>query len=530
MSSNNKYFDEVSAFNVLGNLMNNPSLLDEKDKYNFMVEDFYGQFYGIIFAAINNLFADGSNSITVLDIENYLSARPGLYNVYTKNQGTNYLVKALENSNRATFDYYFNRLRKMTILREFNKIGANVNKFYDPDNILDITLKQKQEDWLMNSSVAEVIDALTKDMEELKDKYLIQSDYETDQAADGLMSLIESFKEAPDVGVPLYGRYINTILRGARLKKFYLRSAPTGVGKSRTMAADACFIGCSEIYDLEKCRWVSTGVAEPVSLFTTELELSEVQTMMVAFLSGVEEDTILNYSYVGDELERVKYAIKLLEQSQIHITQLPDFSLSDIEMNLKKHIREFGTKYLFFDYIHSSLKILEEITKKTGGMKLREDQILFMMSIRMKDLANEYGVFIMSGTQVNGAWQDADTPDQNLLRGAKAIADKIDAGIIIMPATPEDVEALQPILMKLGMAAPTHYLSIYKNRRGKFKSVRLWCHGKLGICRLDPCFLTDHNHNFIPIDNLVIETEEEEKFKPTNFDDHVVSEAYEMVF
>ena len=189
------------------------------------------------------------------------------------------------------------------------------------------------------------------------------------------------------------------------------------------MAADACFIGCSEIYDLEKCRWVSTGVAEPVSLFTTELELSEVQTMMVAFLSGVEEDTILNYTYVGDELERVKYAIKLLEQSQIHITQLPDFSLSDIEMNLKKHIREFGTKYLFFDYIHSSLKILEEITKKTGGMKLREDQILFMMSIRMKDLANEYGVFIMSGTQVNGAWQDADTPDQNLLRGAKAIAD-----------------------------------------------------------------------------------------------------------
>ncbi|MBS7257326.1 MAG: hypothetical protein KIG63_02630, partial [Methanobrevibacter sp.] len=64
----------------------------------------------------------------------------------------------------------------------------------------------------------------------------------------------------------------------------------------------------------------------------------------------------------------------------------------------------------------------------------------------------------------------------------------------------------------------------------KFKSVRLWCHGKLGICRLDPCFLTDHNHNFIPIDNLVIKTEEEEKFKPTNFDDHVVSEAYEMVF
>ena len=512
MSSNNKYFDEVSAFNVLGNLMNNPSLLDEKDKYNFMVEDFYGQFYGIIFAAINNLFADGSNSITVLDIENYLSARPGLYNVYTKNQGTNYLVKALESSNRATFDYYFNRLRKMTILREFNKIGANVNKFYDPDNILDITLKQKQEDWLMNSSVAEVIDALTKDMEELKDKYLIQSDYETDQAAEGLMSLIESFKEAPDVGVPLYGRYINTILRGARLKKFYLRSAPTGVGKSRTMAADACFIGCSEIYDLEKCRWVSTGVAEPVSLFTTELELSEVQTMMVAFLSGVEEDTILNYTYVGDELERVKYAIKLLEQSQIHITQLPDFSLSDIEMNLKKHIREFGTKYLFFDYIHSSLKILEEITKKTGGMKLREDQILFMMSIRMKDLANEYGVFILSGTQLNADWRDSETPDQNLLRGAKSIADSIDLGMHILPVVQKDLEGLETILAANTFDKPNVKISVYKNRRGRYKGIYLWTKADYGTCRFRPMFATTWDYEILKLEDLRILTEEPSAF------------------
>ena len=73
--------------------------------------------------------------------------------------------------------------------------------------------------------------------------------------------------------------------------------------------------------------------------------------------------------------------------------------------------------------MHTSIKILEEITRRAGGVKLREDQILFMMSIKLKDLCNEFGVFIMSATQLNSSYQDSETPDQNLLRGAKSIAD-----------------------------------------------------------------------------------------------------------
>lgn len=57
---------------------------------------------------------------------------------------------------------------------------------------------------------------------------------------------------------------------------------------------------------------------------------------------------------------------------------------------------------------------------------MREDNILFMISIRLKDLCNELGVFIMSATQLNGNYQDAslEESNQNLLRGAKSIADR----------------------------------------------------------------------------------------------------------
>lgn len=66
---------------------------------------------------------------------------------------------------------------------------------------------------------------------------------------------------------------------------------------------------------------------------------------------------------------------------------------------------------------------MEEISKRSGGVKLREDNVLFMLSSKLKDLCNKYGIFILTSTQLNGDFKDAEIPDQTLLRGAKSIAD-----------------------------------------------------------------------------------------------------------
>jgi replicative DNA helicase len=119
---------------------------------------------------------------------------------------------------------------------------------------------------------------------------------------------------------------------------------------------------------------------------------------MLAFISNVNEEHILNGKYEGDERDRINQAIKILKESPIYIEVLPDFSLQDVENKIKKNIRDHDVLYVFYDYIHTSLKILEEITRRSGGVKLREDTILFMLSIRLKDICNKYGVFIMSAT------------------------------------------------------------------------------------------------------------------------------------
>ena len=419
-----KYIDTSACMQIIGDIFMNPSLLDLEDKYKFNEEDFPTEFHRILFGSIYNLHQLGAKQFSIESIEKYLEQRPKKYAIYKTNKGSEYLENLKEMCQLAAFDYYYNRMKKMTLLRMYNKkVGIDLSWLYDPDNIFDIKKKEKQETWFDNTPINEIANIINDKIDEIKSKYVDNSEDGVIQAGDGALNLLERLKTNPEIGYPLYGKMVNAIHRGARLKKFYLRSAATGVGKTRSMIADACFIACDKIYNIETKEWEENGTREPTQFITTEQEEDEIQTMMIAFLSGVNEDHILENTYVGDEWERVNKAVKILEKSPLYIKKLPDFSLQDIENTIKFGIRQYDTRYVFMDYIHSSMKILSEISSKAGVKGLREDNILFMISVRLKDLCNQYGVFIMSATQLNADYISAQQYDQNLLRGAKAIAD-----------------------------------------------------------------------------------------------------------
>ena len=506
-----KYIDTTAIMQVIGCVFNNPALLEFTDKYTIVDEDFSDTFHKTVFGAIYKLHELGASTISLETISDFLSERPKSKAIYEKNKGEEWLLKISDIAMPSTFDYYYQRLKKFSLLRAFDNCGIDVSDLYDPDNILDMKKKQEQEDLLDNSTLAQLANKVDEKIERIRLQYVDDEFGEASQAGEGIFNLIDKFKATPEVGVPLYGNLINTVTRGARLKKFYLRSAPTGVGKTRSMIADACYIGCNKIYD-ETLGWIKTGAAQPTLYITTEQELEEIQTMMLAFLSNVEEDHILNGKYEGDEEDRVLEAAKILSESPLYVEELPDFSLRDVEDKIKKNIRDHDVKYVFHDYIHTSLKILEEITRRSGGVSLREDNILFILSNKLKDICNTYGVFIESATQLNGDWKDAKIPDQNLLRGAKAIADKIDYGSILLNVTSEDIESLDPILSSNIFERPNIKLSIYKNRRGKYKGVILWCKANLGCCRIQPMFCTTYDYEMVSVDNIKIVVEEESAF------------------
>ena len=500
-----KYVDTTAIMQVIGCVWNDPTILDRNDTYIIIEDDFPEQFHRIVAGAMFKIHENGVGHFTFDVINDYLDSHPKYRAIYDVNKGDEYIERSSKIATRSTFDYYYKRMKKFTLLRMYDNIGMDVRWLYDPDEILDIKKKEAQEEWFDNVSLVDIADKIDAKIDSLRLKYVENDvDHNSFQAGEGIIELIQKFETTPDVGVQLYGNYINSITRGARLGKFYLRSAPTGIGKTRSMIADACYIGCDEFYD-EQFGWRKNGRAFPTLFIGTEQDKDEIQTMMLAFLANVNEEHILTARYENDEKERVMRAARVIQASQMYVEVLPEFNLQDVENTIKRNIHEHNINYVFHDYIHTSIKILEEISRRAGKIALREDNVLFMLSTRLKDLCVKYNIFIMSATQLNGDYQDSKTPDQNLLRGAKAIADKIDYGSILLPVKEQDLASLETIIQKNPQfPIPKIKLSIYKNRRGRYKSVILWCDADLGTCRIKPMFLTDFQYEWIGIDDLKI--------------------------
>lgn len=726
-----KYYDSTSAIQVIGCILNNPRLLDEDGIYDFRAEDFNNEFHKVIFGSVYNLYNMGAEKLNTKVIEDYLSEKEHSFATYKANHGAEWLHQVYEQADILNFNYYYSRLKKMTLLRAYDNIGLDVSWIYDPDNIIDLEKKQEQSKLLDNTPIEEIADMIDNRVLHVRE-YLVDGDMdESCQIGDDAEKLLEELKQNPAIGYPLYDKVSSDIAMGARTGKFYLRSAATGVGKAipndtliptpngwrkvgdikvgdylfaqdssptkvlavfpqpekkeiwkvtfsdgrvakccgehlweyfengkkrvedtqtiykrikrkkafksnfsirvnspygnytfaksfvnslldieskcisffrsrkeriaifdkeffclrevallrglgmipqvthmkngfyrvsysendfgllekflngedvitpteylkiinikktsqktdmtcftvdnkdhlflmndfivthntRNAMADACYMSCSSIY--ENGEWVDIGEKIPTIFISVELDKSELQTMAWSFVSGVPENHILENKYDFGEYDRVVKAIQILKESKLFIEYLPDYNMKDIENCIKRNIRVNKCSCVFLDYITSSMKIIEEITRASGGMKIREDQILFLLSSKLKDIAGKYGVFIYSSTQLNNSFKQEKILDQGMLAGAKSIANRIDYGSIMVDMVPDDYEDLAGLLEshpELGV--PNIKLSIYKNRRGKINRVICWQRADKGTSRYKTLFVTDYNLNLIDV-------------------------------
>ena len=87
---------------------------------------------------------------------------------------------------------------------------------------------------------------------------------------------------------------------------------------------------------------------------------------------------------------------------------------------------------------------------------------------------------------------------------AKAIADKIDCGMIMLQTSQDDRESLKTIIDSMGIEMPDIKISVYKNRRGRYKDILLWCKSDRGTCRINPIFVTNYNYELLSIEDLKI--------------------------
>lgn len=102
--------------------------------------------------------------------------------------------------------------------------------------------------------------------------------------------MLKQLQTIPEVGLPLEGNIYNTITRGARLKKLYIDSGSSGSGKSRRMVGNACKLSIPICFNSITGEWENTGCNNKVLYITTELEHAEVQTLVLAYMTDINEE------------------------------------------------------------------------------------------------------------------------------------------------------------------------------------------------------------------------------------------------
>ena len=510
--------DKAVTLHVLGELIKNPYLFMD-ERFHLTPDDFPERFHKIVFTAIANLALNGAENINVMSIDEYISNYPEHYHLFTTNGGQAYINALINTMADGNFALHYKTLKKYSLLNKLVKAGIDVSEYYN-NTSADPSVQKIAREKLDNSSLEDIFAFYEGKLSEIKSEFSNVGGRVGGQAAEGMIELKKSLMERPEMGAPMNSKKLTTICRGRRLKKFYLRTAPSGVGKTRLSLSDACLGAISKYYDPDLKRWVKTKCAEPTLYITTELEPEEVQTMILAYVACVPEEHILDGKYAPGEEKRVDKAIQIVSEAPLWIEHIPQFNVDDIENLACTYKRKHMISHLYFDYIFSSTKILMEIAQKTRGVNIREDNVLVMFSDRMKSLCNRLNIHIDTSTQASGDWKNCKDPDQSLIRGAKGIADKVDIGYVVLEPTEKDLEATKSIMAQAFYKPPNLVYHIYKVRRGKLNHVKLFLYFDYATLRTTDLFVTDRNYKRLDVENTSIETilDETEEEKPVNTD------------
>lgn len=481
---------------IFGNLLKNSSILDRTDKYFLTANDFSSSFERRLFAIILTLHSQGARSIGINDIENYLKDIPSTYAIWEKEHGLDYLQDAEDLSEEGNFDYYYNKLKKINLLKSLKRAGYDISEFYveDPLNPKYQEINAHFEE----VSTTDITNSFRKKLNRIENEVGINQENKVSHANDGARQLIENLKLAPDTGPRLQGKFFNTIVRGARKGKFFLRSAASGQGKTRRAVGDACYLSYPIRYNLQTQDWDWDGGTEKSLIIVTEQEEDEIQTMILAYLSGVNEDNILFSNYEEGEEERIQKALQIMDvyQDNLRICRMPNPNIEQIQQIIRSEVLENGIDFIFYDYIFLNPALLNEFR----DLKMADHQILGMMSAALKDLAVELNVFISSSTQLNAQGEDntKSIKNESAIRGSRAIVDKVDMGCIVNRPTDEDLHIIEGLCSKI----PNSVTDVYKMRRGRYTQVRIWSYADLGTCRVEDLLVTDGKLKPIKIGNL----------------------------
>lgn len=210
--------------------MSKPELLSETDKYFLEPDDFTQQLDKFIFSAIYNLYVNGAEKIHAVDVDNYLQQNSLAKQLMEKENGLSLLQDCEIESEVSNFNYYYNKLKKFNLIRELQLSKDDIDEIYCEDILNERYAEISNRFERMNA--VDVINMLKSKIANIENRYVLNNIAEESRPSDSIRQRVKEWKEKPEIGCMLQGEIFNTITRGGRKGKLYIRSAGSGVGKA----------------------------------------------------------------------------------------------------------------------------------------------------------------------------------------------------------------------------------------------------------------------------------------------------------
>ena len=253
---------------VLGSLMLHPQFLSEVDKYSIDYTDFSTKFEKLIFGAIKGLYTQGAPKITAFDIENYFESNDAAKKIFEMQNGLEYLQDIEEFSNIENFPYYYQKLKKINLLRDLKKQGFDVSDFYINDLTDPKALEVNSE--FEELTTTDIVERVKKKLLTLESTYSGTEEVQEWDIAEDIDEIIDGFGNAEEIGMPIQGSIFNKVIDGAQKSCLTIRSGASGTGKTRNAIADACLLAFPIRYNSATCEWEQIGSNEKVLFIITE--------------------------------------------------------------------------------------------------------------------------------------------------------------------------------------------------------------------------------------------------------------------
>ena len=504
-----KYNDARAVCYVLSALLKNTRLLVSRER-PLDESYFINKTHKALYVVIENLQKMGLQQIKLGDVESYLATHAQLTykRFFEVGDETEWILELLElETDDYNYNYYYDIVRKFAFLRAKLLTGQDVTDILDM-NEPDGRVLDEQYSRFVETPLNDLIKEFDKRNIEVKSKFIQRKEEDSRKSGDNAEQLFEELKIAPAMGWNhAGGPVLNTISRGCRRGMLTIESRESGCGKTRQGIAQCCLLACDTLWDYETNSYQPNPYGEtvPVLYVGTEMKLyEEIEPMIWAIISGVPEDKIRQQAMSKAEEKRVLEAIQIAKRAEIYLENEPDYTCSFIEYKVDEYKTLHNIGALIFDYIELIPTLTAEYVQLTKGVAAREDMVLLHLSTELKNIANEYDIYVHAYTQIaNDARRDESIRDSGAIKGSKSLQARADLGIVTMRPTIKELKALEPIIQRYGKE-PNLCFNVYKNRGGTLVMVKVWSYLNMGNMRIENLFTTRWNFVLEKVDETYI--------------------------